>query len=292
MPKDNAIVPNKNSAVALAKDLKISVGELQTIQNTIAKGATVDELKLFLFQAKRTGLDPFSRQIHLVKRGDTAVIQTGIDGYRAIAERTGKYAGNDEPVFEMDQAGKKPIKASVTVWKIVAKQRVGFTASARWSEYFPGEKLGFMWNSKPFLMLSKCAEALALRKAFPSDLSGLYVQEEMQKVENLETIQDEKPPFREVVMTAMKFAETMLESKIPDLQKKMVEHNFTPEETKAVEDILCERGFCKEKETETPATTKDDVDLPDDEAPEDETTIEPVDDIIPEGDKPDFKKKK
>lgn len=233
------------SGVLLAKELKITVGELQTIQNTIAKGASIDELKLFLFQAKRTGLDPFSRQIHLVKRGDTAVIQTGIDGYRAVAERTGKYAGNDEPVFETNPAG-KPIKASVTVWKIVAKQRVAFTASARWEEYFPGDKLGFMWKSKPFLMLSKCAEALALRKAFPADLSGLYVQEELQKEEKLSgDIADEKPPYREVVMTAIKFAETCNEATTDSLRVKIIEHNFSVEEAKAVNDILEER-FPKE----------------------------------------------
>lgn len=227
------------SAVTLAKEFKISVGELQTIQNTIAKGASLDELKLFLFQAKRTGLDPFSRQIHLVKRGDTAVIQTGIDGYRTVAERTGKYAGNDEPVYELD-AKKQPLKASVTVWKMVEGQRVAFTASALWDEYFPGEKIGFMWKNKPFLMLGKCAEALALRKAFPNDLSGLYVKEELEKVET-PTETPEKPAFREIVMTAIKFAETCGIERVPDLKGKMIVNKFTVEETKAVEDILDER---------------------------------------------------
>lgn len=238
------------SAVSLSKEFKISVGELQTIQNTIAKGATVEELKLFLFQAKRTGLDPFSRQIHLVKRntkdGEVAVIQTGIDGYRAIAERTGKYAGSDDPVYDIDEPGKKPGKATVKVWKIVNGERVAFEATARWAEYYPGDKMGFMWNGKPYLMLGKCAEALALRKAFPADLSGLYVQEELQKDETV--IPPEKPPFREVVMTAIKFAESCNENLIPNLQQKMIDHKFTSEETRAVEDILCDRGFCKGKD--------------------------------------------
>ena len=69
----------------------------------------------------------------------------------------------------------------MTVYKIVGGQRCGFTATARWDQYFPGEKQGFMWKKMPHLMLGKCAEALAIRKAFPAELSGLYTQEEMQQ---------------------------------------------------------------------------------------------------------------
>ena len=65
--------------------------ELDLIKNTVAKGATDNELKLFLYTAKERGLNPLTRQIHFVKRGDNGVIQTGIDGFRLIAERTGQY---------------------------------------------------------------------------------------------------------------------------------------------------------------------------------------------------------
>ena len=57
--------------------------------------------------------------------------------------------------------------------------RGAWSATARWSEYYPGDQQGHMWKKMPNRMLEKCAEALALRKAFPSELSGLYVREEL-----------------------------------------------------------------------------------------------------------------
>lgn len=159
-------------------------GEMQAYSNEwvdlvkrqIAPDATNDELKMFLYHCQKTRLDPLARQIYFQKRAGKMTILTGIDGYRLSADRTGLYAGSDDPVFDDED---RPGKATVTVYKIVAGVRCPFTATARWDQYFPGEKQGFMWNKMPHLMLSKCAEALALRKAFPQELSGMYVQEEM-----------------------------------------------------------------------------------------------------------------
>jgi phage recombination protein Bet len=154
--------------------------QLELIKNTVANGATADELKLFMIIANRSGLDPFTRQIHFVKRGGRATIQTGIDGYRAIAERTGQLGGIEDPVYDTESEA-HPNKATVTVHRIVGGQRVPFTASARWNEYVPQQGQDFMWRKMPYLMLGKVAESLALRKAFPNDLSGLYTDEEMQQ---------------------------------------------------------------------------------------------------------------
>ena len=184
--KKNAIVKAKKENISLTKG-ELTRDKIELLKRTIAVGATDDELQMFLYVAQRSQLDPLLKQIYLVKRydsktgGEKATIQIGIDGLRSVAERTGKYAGSDDPVYEKVPGLDKPIKATVTIWKIVEGQRVSFTASARWSEYCPGEKLAFMWNSKPYLMLGKVAEALALRKAFPTQASGLYVHEEMDK---------------------------------------------------------------------------------------------------------------
>jgi phage recombination protein Bet len=170
--------------------------KIELVKRTICKDASDDELALFQHVCQRTGLDPFARQIYAVFRnsklpngswGRVMGIQTGIDGYRAIAERTGCYAGSDEAVFEFEAGEGHPTKASVTVWKMVHGQRVPFSASARWSEYVQTDKSGNptkFWAQMPYLMLSKVAEALALRKAFPNDLSGLYTREEMMQAEN------------------------------------------------------------------------------------------------------------
>lgn len=171
--------------------------QVELIKRTVANNATDDELNLFMYTAARTGLDPLLRQIHFVKRntrdGGKATIQTGIDGYRLLADRTGKYAGNDDPVFDDEE---KPRKATVTVYKLVNGVRCPFTATARWDQYFPGDAQGFMWKKMPHLMLGKCAEALALRKAFPAELSGVYTHEEMEQAGPTDTrgFVDVQPP--------------------------------------------------------------------------------------------------
>ncbi len=177
---------------------KLSRTQIQLIKTTIAKGASDDELRLFIQVCKGANLNPFLKQVHLVPRWDSRegkyvrAIQVSIDGFRSIAESSGAYAGNDDPIFDWEQeieymVGREkkkltiPTKATVTVYKIVEGQRYPFNATARWSEYYPGEKMGFQWHIRPFLMLGKCAEALALRKAFPKLLSGMYAQEEMER---------------------------------------------------------------------------------------------------------------
>jgi phage recombination protein Bet len=178
--------------------------QLDLIKNLCAKGTTDDQFKVFLYTCKRTGLDPLTRQIYCVVRmaskklddgswikEPTMSIQTGIDGYRTVAVRTKQLAGIDDAVFDTDSQP-HPNKATVTVWRLIGDTRQAFTASARWEEYAQyfedyktkEKKLGNMWAKMPYLMLGKCAESLALRKAFPNDLSGIYTEEEMQQSEN------------------------------------------------------------------------------------------------------------
>lgn len=170
--------------------------QVELIKRTICRPkdrqATDDELQLFRYQCERTGLDPFSRQIYAIFRRSQGVeqmtIQVGIDGLRLIAERTGRYAGQEGP-FWCDEGGVwretwmvgNPVAAKVIVRKAIGGQLVETSAVAHWSEYVPtynGKVLG-LWATKPALMLAKCSEALALRKAFPAETSGLYVEEEL-----------------------------------------------------------------------------------------------------------------
>lgn len=146
------------------------------------------EFSAFLSACNRYELNPLANQIYVqiksknepAKRAVSYVAQ--IDGYRLIADRTGNYAGNDDPRFDNEEL---PKIATVTVYKIVAGVRCPFQASARWAQYLPQwENQQFMWKRMPHLMLGKCAEALALRKAFPAELSGLYTAEEMEQAKD------------------------------------------------------------------------------------------------------------
>lgn len=190
---------------AEAVSLNLNREKVELLKRTIAKGATDDELLMFINVCRGLGLSPFLRHVHLVKRWDTrsgievATVQIGIDGFRSVAESTNAYAGNDDPIFKGEKLisngpGKEPTKvpneAFVIVRKIVQGQIYDFSATARWDEYYPGDKIGFMWRTKPYVMLGKCAEALALRKAFPKVLGGVYVPEELEK--NIQTPQETK----------------------------------------------------------------------------------------------------
>lgn len=172
-----------------------TAAQVKLITRTVAKGATIDELHLFLYTAKKVGLDPLAKQIHFLKHntkdGPQMTIITGIDGYLAIAERTKQLAGIDDAIFDDGfkyEPGKEPTnpsKATVTVYRMVENQKVGFTATARWREYKPADNKDFMWRKMPYNQLAKCALALALRKAFPNDLSGIRTEEEIAQAQEV-----------------------------------------------------------------------------------------------------------
>ncbi len=172
-------------AVLETKDL-LSKGDLDVLRNSKFKGFDDYEIGYARSVCAHLQLNPLLNQIHFVKRKNqdgtfTITVQVGIDGFRLAAERTGCYAGSDDAIFDYKGGAKFPTKATVTVYKIVKGVRAPYTASARWDEYYPGDtaKEGFMWRKMPHGQLAKCAEALALRKAFPAELSALRTDEEM-----------------------------------------------------------------------------------------------------------------
>jgi len=155
----------------------VTPDQLDLIRRTIAKDANQDELLLFLNDCQRQRVHPLDRLLHFTKRAGKYTPITSIDFMRTRAAETDEYAGSDDAVFKT--VGKYPDSATVTVWRLVQGQRCAFTATARWAEYCPPPGQDHMWQKMPHTMLSKCAEALALRKGFPRQLAGLYAAEEL-----------------------------------------------------------------------------------------------------------------
>lgn len=158
------------------------------------------ELSAFLHLCQRTRLDPFSRQIYLIGRYDKRqrrkvyTPQTSIDGYRVIAHRAAAEAGHalgyedtlwcakDGRWQDVWLSEEPPAAAKVTV----IRNGMRFSAVARYAEYVQlkdGAPSG-LWGKMPATMTAKCAEALALRMAFPHDLAGVYTAEEMAQADN------------------------------------------------------------------------------------------------------------
>ncbi len=200
MANDNAAMVRHEAPRAMVRrdeSAGFTESEVDLIKTQIAPGVTDGELKLFLHVCKSRQLDPFARQVYAIVReqwnADTRqrekkmTIMSSIDGFRLTARRGGVEA-IDEAEFTYDGTLKcesNPlgiVKASVKVWrKGVDKPTVGV---AYWDEYAQTKRDGGLmglWPKMPRTMLAKCAEAQALRKAAPEELSGLYAPEEMEQ---------------------------------------------------------------------------------------------------------------
>ena len=218
--------------------IEFSTDQLDLIKRTICEGSTDDELQMFLTICRRTRLDPFARQIYAVRRWDGKAqreimsIQVSIDGFRLVAERSGNYGGQEGPYW-CGPDGKwvdawispnPPTAAKVgvirkdfthTLWAVARFDAYKQSFKDKNSGQF---KLSPMWAKMGDIMIAKCAESLALRKAFPQDLSGLYESSEMASVTEL-------PPARPAPATiAGPVAPGQLPTPDPEPHRQIVTH--------------------------------------------------------------------
>jgi phage recombination protein Bet len=171
-------------SLALADDELIPV-----LQSSLYPGAKPESIKLALGYCRAAGLDPIQKPVHLVPmrvkkvgggRDDYEwrdVVMPGIGLYRTQAARTGELAGIDEPEFGPDipmpgRSVSVPEWCRVTVYRMIGGQRVAFTAREYWLENYATSGRdsiapNAMWERRPRGQIAKCAEAQALRKAFP-----------------------------------------------------------------------------------------------------------------------------
>lgn len=200
MSESTGVVKAGPAAIQLAEQYPTwTPDQVALIRSTLlGNKGTPDELSLLLHQATRTGLDPLHKQIYGIFRWDRQLgrekmtIQVGIDGFRAIAEQTGQlsgsktfWCGKDGIWSDVFLGDGYPFAAKTVIWRKGCDET--FEATARWDEYVQTDKNNnptHMWKKISTTMLGKCSEALALRKAFPHKLSGLYTPEEMMQAES------------------------------------------------------------------------------------------------------------
>lgn len=218
----------------------------QVIKDTVAQDATDAELELFLATCQRTGLDPFAKQICFVKRFNSSlnkkvgITQVTIDGYRWVAQRTGQYLGQSGPYWCGEDGIWKeewlldtpPVAAKVYAHRAgFSEPMKGFCRFNAYAVKYQGALQG-LWKTMGDNQIAKCAEAQALRKAFP-ELSGTYIQEEM---EQMDRVGDGEPVMQAEVVTGKDG------SKRYALEGDWEERNKAAQAKVAIEwDELCEK---------------------------------------------------
>jgi len=185
--------------------MRFNERQMDLIRNTVASDCNTSEFDLFLHICQHTGLDPLRRQIYsfVFHKSDPSKRQmvpvVAIGGLRSMAERTRNYRPDEQaPRYEISEDAKDPdsnplgiVKVDVTVYKHSHGDWFPVNGEAYWSEYVPlwdgkidKKKTG--WVKMPRIMIAKCAEAAALRKAWPDDFANLYEESELDQARTLD----------------------------------------------------------------------------------------------------------
>lgn len=167
-------------------EVKYNSATIETVKRTVFPGSSDDELRIYLYKCLIFGVHPLSGMLIPVKYKDKLSFTTTIDCFRSKAQESGEYDGQDDvevlgkDSFEYEgNTIHHPVECKVSVFrKNISRPFVG---TARWEEFYPGDSRGMMWRKMPLTMLAKCAEAQAIRKAFPDKLNRIYAVEEMEQ---------------------------------------------------------------------------------------------------------------
>jgi phage recombination protein Bet len=185
MSEGTALATTPERALPVAPVVVVTHDQINVIKETICKDATQAEMELFFYDCRRRGVHPLDKLIHFTKRKGKYTPVTSIDYFRSRAAETREHMGTDDAVFVYyDEDATDLAAATVTVYRLVQGEKCPFTATARMLEYMPDAPNDFMWKKMPHGQLGKCAEALALRKAFPQELANLHTVEEMAQADD------------------------------------------------------------------------------------------------------------
>lgn len=171
--------------------------EWLTMRN-LYPGAKPESVLMIWHYCKARRLDPFKKPCHLVpmrvKEGSEwktrDVVLPGIYEYRITAHRTGEYRGHDKPTYGVMKkiagveapefcefiAHRGPAGSNRSTWASFPVTVWFHESVTRKSD---GDHANDRWSDAPRQMLTKCAEAAALREAFPEEMGGVPTAEEM-----------------------------------------------------------------------------------------------------------------
>lgn len=179
----------KDLVLKSSADGSLTTEQVQTLKTAgiVPQNTPLDQVLVFAHICKERQLSPFSKEIYLVEYNGKYTPITGVNGFRKIADRTGVFAGSDDPQFDLQpsgtfrtiaqyKAGEMPTTCTVTVYKMVQGIRCPFTATVRFNEFNTGVQ---KWKTMPFQMIAKTAETHAIRKGFADVTGGLHEESEL-----------------------------------------------------------------------------------------------------------------